>query len=162
VQCEGGYVTVAETGNANIYDNDNKRIMALTKGGNGSHRANFVKAVQNRKVTVGLIEEAHFSSALCHMGNVSYLLGAEKSNAALRESIAWDLPTSEAYGRTLDHLRANDVDLANVQVVKGPLLKFDNKTEMFVGSDQVLVDAANKNPLHKRTGRGAFSIPQLA
>ena len=162
VQCEGGYVTVAETGNANIYDNDNKRIMALTKGGNGSHRANFVKAVQNRKVTVGLIEEAHYSSALCHMGNVSYLLGAEKSNAALRESIAWDLPTSEAYSRTLDHLRANDVDLSTAQVVKGPLLNFDNKTEMFVGSDQVLVDAANKNPLHKRTGRGAFSIPQLA
>ena len=62
----------------------------------------------------------------------------------------------------LEHLRANDVDLSTVQVVKGPLLKFDNKTEMFVGSDQVLVDAANKNPLHKRTGRGAFSIQQIA
>jgi hypothetical protein len=59
-------------------------------------------------------------------------------------------------------LRANDVDLATAQVVKGPLLNFDNKTEMFVGSDQVLVNAANKSPLHKRTGRGAFSIPQIA
>ena len=133
-----------------------------TKGGNGSHRANFVKAVQNRKVTVGLVEEAHYSSALCHLGNISYLVGAEKSNAALRESIASDLATSEAYGRTLEHLRANDVDLATMQVVKGPLLKIDGKTEMFVGSDQVLVDAANKNPLHKRTGRGAFTIAQIA
>ncbi len=162
VQCAEGYVTVAENGSANIYDNDNKKIMALANGGNGAHLANFVKAVKSRKVSVGLIEEAHFSSALCHLGNVSYLLGAEKSNAAVRESITWDLPTSEAYGRTMEHLRANDIDLATTPVVKGPLLKIDGKTEMFVGADRTLVDAANNHILRKRTGRGAFTIAPVA
>jgi hypothetical protein len=33
---------------------------------------------------------------------------------------------------------------------------------MFVGSEKTLIDAANNNPLRKRAGRGAFTIPQLA
>jgi hypothetical protein len=32
---------------------------------------------------------------------------------------------------------------------------------MFTGSEKVIVDAANKNPLRKREGRGAFKIPVI-
>lgn len=160
VQCENGYVTVAETGNANIYDNNNNKIQGLTKGGNGNHRANFVKAVQNRKVVNGLVEECHYSSALCHLGNVSYLVGAEKSNAEIAESIKADAHTKEAFGRVLEHLKANNVDVDGTKTVIGPLLKIDAKKEQFVGSEE-FVKAANKNPLLKRTGRGAFRIPVI-
>jgi hypothetical protein len=162
VQCEGGYVTVSENGTANIYDNANTKIKALNNGGNGAHRANFVKAVQNRKVAVGLINECHYSTSLCHLGNLSYLVGAEKSSAAITEAIKASAPTTEAYGRILEHLKANNVDVAATNTVVGPLLTIDGKTEMFTGGDKVLVDAANKHPLRKRTGRGAFTIPQLA
>ena len=162
VQCDGGYITVSESGTANIFDNDNKKIQGLSNGGNGSHRANFVKAVQSRKVVQGLVEECHYSSALCHLGNVSFLLGKEQANAAIAEAVKADVSSSEAFGRVMEHLKANEVDTAKTKTVKGPLLKIDPKTEMFVGSEKTLIDAANNNPLRKRAGRGAFTIPQLA
>jgi len=160
VQCENGYVTVAETGNANIYDNNNTKIQGLAKGGNGNHRSNFVKAVRDRKVVHGLIEECHYSSALCHLGNLSYLVGKEQANSAIAESIKADTHTQEAFGRVLEHLKANNVDVDGTQTVLGPLLKIDRKTERFVGSEE-FVAAANKNPLLKRAGRGAFKIPTI-
>jgi len=162
VQCENGYVTVSESGNANIFDNDNKKIKGLANGGNGSHRANFVKAVQSRKVLVGVIEECHSSSALCHLGNLSYLVGAEKSNPEVTEAIKASAPAAEAFGRLLDHLKMNDVDVAGTRTVLGPLLTIDAKTEMFTGGDAAVVKAANAHPLRKRVGRGAFAIAQMA
>jgi len=162
VQCEHGYVTVSESGNANIFDNDNKKLKGLTNGGNGSHRANFVKAVQSRKVSAGLIEDCHYSSALCHLGNLSYLVGAEMSNPEVTEAIKASAPAAEAFGRVLDHLKMNDVDVAGTRTVLGPLLTIDAKTEMFTGGDAAVVKAANAHPLRKRVGRGAFAIAQMA
>jgi hypothetical protein len=162
VQYEKGYVTVSEAGTVNIYDNENKKVKALNNGGNGAHRANFVKAVQNRKVVNGLVEECHYSSAACHLANISYLVGAEQSNAAITEAIKSNAVASETYGRLLEHLKANEVDVAARKTVQGPLLMIDRKTEMFAGSNKVVVDAANNCPLRKRTGRAGFVIPQFS
>jgi predicted dehydrogenase len=161
VQCENGYVHVTESGNAVIYDNNNQKIQTLAEGGNGNHRANFVKAVQNRKVVNGLVLECHLSSALCHLANVSYLTGAEKSNAALAESIKSDVNTKDSFARMLDHLKANNVDVDSTKTVVGPLLKIDGKTEMFTGSDSTIVKAANNSRLRKREGRGEYKIPVI-
>ena len=155
-------VSPGEFGLATIWDNDKKKIEQFAKNTLGQHRANFVKAVKNRKVAVGLIDECHYSTSLCHLGNLSYLVGAEKSSAAITEAIKASAPTTEAYGRILEHLKANNVDVATTNTVVGPLLTIDPKTEMFTGGDKVVTDAANKHPLRKRTGRGAFTIPQLA
>lgn len=160
LQCENGYVHISESGTGGIYSNDGKRIQGLTKGGNGSHRANFVKAVQTRKVVNGLVDECHYSSALCHLGNLSYLVGTEKANAALAESIAADAQGKEAYARYVEHLKANDVSVDTTKSTVGPLLKIDGKKEMFVGSEP-FVKAANDHPLRKREGRGAFKIPTM-
>jgi len=162
VQYEKGYITVSEGGTVNIYDNDNKKLKALNNGGNGAHRPNFVKAVQNRKVVHGLIEECHYSSAACHLANVSYLVGSEKSNAAITESINTSAVASETYGRLLEHLKANDVDVATRKSVQGPLLMIDRKTEMFTGGEKAVTDAANNCPIRKRVGRGEFTIPQIS
>ena len=78
------------------------------------------------------------------------------------EAVKTDVSSSEAFSRVMEHLKANEVDTAKTKTVKGPLLKIDPKTEMFVGSEKTLIDAANNNPLRKRAGRGAFTIPQLA
>lgn len=161
VQCENGYVQVTESGNATVYDNNNTKLEAFTKGGNGSHRANFVKAVQARKVTIGNVLECHYSSALCHLGNVSFLVGAERSNAALAEAVKSNALTKEAFGRMLDHLKANEVNVDKTNTVVGPLLKIDPVKEVFVGTEKTIVDAANKSTLRKREGRGAFMIPNL-
>ncbi len=161
VQCENGYVTISEAGTCNIFDNDNKRLSQLNKNTLGAHRPNFVKAMNARKVTIGDVTECHISSALCHLGNVSYLVGAEKTNAALAEAIKSDEVTKETFGRVLEHLKANDVNTDTTKTVVGPLLAIDAKTETFVGSDKTIVAAANKSALLKREGRGAFKIPVM-
>ncbi len=161
VQCENGYITVSEAGTCNIFDNDNKRLAQLNKNTLGAHRPNFVKAMNARKVTIGDVTECHYSSALCHLGNVSYLVGAEKTNAALAEAIKADEVTKETFGRVLEHLKANDVNTDTTKTVVGPLLTIDAKTETFVGSDKTILAAANKSALLKREGRGAFKIPVM-
>jgi predicted dehydrogenase len=162
VQCEGGYVTIGSNGGAMVYGNDNKVMQRFAKNTLGQHRANFVKAVQNRKVVHGLVEECHYSSALCHLANVSYLVGAEKSNQQLADAIKSDANTKDSFARMLDHLKVNSVNVDATKTVVGPLLQIDAKKECFTGSNKTLVDAANKCPLTKRTGRGAFTIPDFS
>jgi predicted dehydrogenase len=160
VQCENGYAHVTESGNVAIYDNENKKIDTLADGGNSAHRQNFINAVKSRKVEHGVVAECHLSTALCHLGNISYLVGTEKANSAVAEAIKSNASAKEAFGRVMDHLKANEVDVASKMTVLGPLLKVDAKTEKFTGSEPY-VAAANKSPLLKREGRCAFKIPTL-
>ena len=150
------------SGGATVYDNAKKKIEQFTKNTLGQHRANFIAAVRNRKVIYGLAEECHYSSALCHLANVSYLVGAEKSNAALSEAIRANVATKDSLDRMLEHLKANQIDADSTQTVVGPLLKIDPKTERFFGSEKTIVDAANRSPLLKREGRGDFKIPVMS
>ncbi|MGH7943872.1 MAG: Gfo/Idh/MocA family protein [Opitutaceae bacterium] len=161
VQCEGGYVTIGSSGGAVVYGNDKTKIESFAKNTLGQHRANFVKAVKERKVVHGLIEECHYSSALCHLANVSYLVGKEKSNAELADAIKSDVNTKDSFARMLDHLKANEVNVDSTRTTVGPLLKIDGKTEMFTGSESTIVKAANSSPLRKREGRGEFKIPVI-
>lgn len=161
VQCEGGYVQVTESGNATVYDNNNEKLEQFAHGGNARHRTNFIQAVRTRRQPLanGQIEACHYSSALCHLGNISYMLGAQKSNAAIAESIRSNELTKEAFGRMKEHLKANEVDMDQNRAILGPLLTIDTKREIFTGSDRTLVAAANRNPLLKREGRGPFKVP---
>jgi predicted dehydrogenase len=162
VQCEGGYAHVTEGGNVAIYDNNNQKIETLVNAGSiaNVHRANFVKAMQTRKVVNGVIDECHYSTSLCHLGNLSYLAGAEKSNETVADAIKSNPSAKEAFGRVMDHLKANEVDVTKKMTTLGPLLKFDARKEMFVGSEPY-VATANNSPIRKRTGRGAFTIPEI-
>jgi predicted dehydrogenase len=159
VQCEKGYVTIGSNGGALIYGNDKKVLQKFAKNTLGQHRAAFVTAAQTRKVVRSTAEECHYSSALCHLGNVSYMLGAEKTNAELAEAIKSDKDTQDSFNRMLEHLKANNVDTAGTKTVVGPKLVLDGKTEQFTGPNATVAAAANKNPLLKRAGRGAFAIP---
>ena len=161
-QCENGYINIAENGGAIAYDNDGKKIESYEGSDNGAHRKNWIKAIQTRKVTHGLIEEGHLSTAMCHLANISFLAGAEKANAQLADAVASDLTTKDAYWRMLDHLKSNEVDLDATKPIVGPLLKVDGKTETLSHSDQVITEAANNSPIRKRTGRKGFEIPQIA
>ena len=128
---------------------------------NGAHRKNWIKALQSRKVVHGLIEEGHYSTSLCHLANLSYLAGAEKSNAQLAEAVSSDLAAKEAYARTLEHLKANEVDLEATKPIVGPLLQVDSKREMLMAREKTVADAANNHQIRKRTGRAPFAIPVM-
>ncbi len=161
VQCEHAYINVGENGGAVAFDNDGKMLEKFEGADNGAHRKNWIKALQSRKVTNGILEEGHYSTSLCHLSNISYLTGAEKTNAQLAEAVAANLATREAYWRTLDHLKANEVNLDETKPIVGPLLHIDPKREMLTHADAVVADAANACPIRKRTGRAPFIVPEI-
>ena len=77
VHCEGGHVVVPDYTSAIAYDKEGKEIQKWS--GADDHYENFIKAVKSRKVKElnSDVLEGHLSSALCHTGNISYLLGEE-------------------------------------------------------------------------------------
>jgi predicted dehydrogenase len=160
-QCENGYVNVSETGAAVVYDNQGQKVQGFEGADNGAHRKNWIKALQSRKVVHGLIEEGHYSTSLCHLANLSYLAGAEKSNAQLAEAVASDRAAKEAYTRTLEHLKANEINLDATKPIVGALLQVDAKREMVTAREKIVADNANKHQIRKRTGRAPFTIPEI-
>ena len=100
---------------------------------------NFIDCMRSRKQENLLadIEKAHYSAALCHLGNISYRLGQQvpgdtkpegfPDNPQVNESIAW---IRQGLKDFLDF----DLDKNTYQL--GPKLKFDAETEQFVGNDE--------------------------
>ena len=130
--------------------------------GDGDHFDNFVQAVRSRRIEdlFADIEEGHLSSALCHLGNVSYRLGEALSAAAVAERLdgmkAGD-ECRETFERFKAHLAANKVDVDRVPLQFGASLTIDPKTEAFTGP---LSEKAN--PMLSREYRAGFEVPASA
>lgn len=160
IQCEGGYFAAGESGGGHIYDNDGKRLQPFTGAGGGAHQANFIAAVRSRKQSdvTAQIEDGHISSALCHLANISYRLGAETSNDAVLEAVRPHELTHETYGRMLTHLQANEVDTARTPTVLGPTLSIAPGTERFVSNEKFDLGYW-ANMLLTTTYRAPFVVP---
>jgi predicted dehydrogenase len=154
VQCENGYFAGGDGGGW-TYDNDGNKIQQFKGEGGGAHHENFIKAVRSRKVSDlnADIEEGHFSSALCHMGNISYRLGRKKSVDEIKEMIKDNAELTDSFERFVSHLAANNVDLAATPPTIGPMLTMDVEKEKFTGE---FGDMANT--LIKRNYREPYVI----
>jgi hypothetical protein len=153
IDCEGGSVIVPSYTTATAVDPNGKVIKEFT--GRDRHMENFIDVVRSRKMAdlFGRIEDGHVSSALCHLGNISHRLGRATSSADVREiKSSWALRDAE--GRLLEHLRANNVDLAKTPLTRGMPLLIDAKAERFTGPD-----AARANPLLTEKYRAPFVVP---
>lgn len=155
VQCENGYFAGGDGGGW-TYDKDGNKLKQFKGEGGGGHHANFIKAVQSRKASDlnADIEEGHLSSALCHMGNISYRLGQRKSAEEIKEMIKNNSELTDSFERFLSHLTANNVDISKTPATIGPMLTMDVEKERFVGE---LSDMANM--LVKRNYREPYVIP---
>jgi len=153
VICEGGYFA-GGSGGGTVYDKEDKRIKQFV--GDADHMANFIKAVRSRKVEDlnADIELCHLSSALCHMGNISYRLGKNAKPEEIAEVTKADKEAQDSYERLMEHVKANEADLAKTPAVLGPWLAFDSDKEQFTGS---LADEANK--LVTREFRKPYVVP---
>ena len=101
------------------------------------------------------IEEGHLSSALCHLGNISYLLGTQMSADELDKTLATVKTTDNAKDtaeRTLAHLKDNGVNMAATKLRVGPSLAFDPKEETFPGNEAA-------NAMLTREYRAPFVVP---
>ncbi len=152
IECEGGQVAVSNYGSATAYDKEGQ-VMKEFKGSE-DHHENWLKAIRNRKrETLNAdILEGHYSSALCHTGNISYRLGATKAPGEIKEAIHGDKGLAEGFGRMAEHLAANGVDITTEKVTLGLPLKMDPKTERFIGNSKA-------NDLLTRPYRAPYIVP---
>jgi predicted dehydrogenase len=134
-ECAGGYLVVPRYDTGAAFDLDGTLIRKFAGG--GDHFANFLKAVRSRRVQDlnADVEEGHLSSALCHLGNISYRLGDAVPPTELKHrlaSLAAPDHAHESLRRTLRHLAHNNVALDGIRLVAGPQLTFDPCRETFL------------------------------
>ncbi|MHC4201423.1 MAG: Gfo/Idh/MocA family protein [Planctomycetota bacterium] len=155
VLCEGGYFVGGGHGGY-TYDKQGKKIKQY-RGGGGDHQNNFIKAVRSRKVSDlnADIEKGHYSSALCHMGNVSHRVGTEKHPDEIMEIVKGNGELEDSFQRFMSHIKANEVDLRKTPITLGPMLKMDTEKEKFVGAY-----SSRANELVTRNYREPFVVPE--
>jgi predicted dehydrogenase len=152
-----GYAVSPSYDGGMIFDKGGKEVTKFFEGEDKNHFANFLKAVRSRAIADlnADIEEGHLSSALCHLGNISYRLGAPQSADELDKALATLNTTDNAKDtleRTLAHLAANGVDMAATKLQVGPVLPFDPATETFPGNDKA-------NAMLTREYRQPYVVP---
>lgn len=133
VQCEQGYVVIPSYSGCAAFDNDGHEVKSWSGGGN--HYANFVSAVRSRKhedLNADILD-GHLSSALCHTGGVSHVLGKKATCKEIEEALGPSQPQlADSFARMAAHLRANEVDIDNTAAISlGPWLEMDPATETF-------------------------------
>ncbi len=149
-----GYLVIPSYSEAIAFTNDGQKIKDF-KGG-GDHFANFVEAVRSGKQEElhADILEGHLSSALCHLGNISYRLGTQTPFDKVAGPLA-DKEAQETFERMEKHLKDNNVSLEETKCDLGRRLKFDPKTETFVGDKDA-------DALLTREYRKGFEVPAKA
>jgi len=135
-----GYAVSPSYDGGTIFDKDGKEVTKFFEGEDKHHFGNFLTAVRSRKLADlhADIEEGHLSSALCHLGNISYRLGSPQSADELDKTLATLHTTDNAKDtleRTLAHLKDNGIDMAATKLQVGPVLPFDPATETFPAND---------------------------
>jgi predicted dehydrogenase len=122
------------------------------------HQFNFIKAVRSRNRSDQRAEvlEGYLSTALVHLANISYRLGATAKSAEIRERVKDSGPDAvDAFERFLGHLAEHGVDWSKTEAVLGPWLELDPEREEFVGASPL---AARANALRKGRYREPFVI----
>jgi predicted dehydrogenase len=139
-----------------LFDLDGKLVRTF-EGKTESHFANFLKAVRSRKVSElnADILEGHQSTALCHIGNISWRLGQPASAEAIQKRLSQlkvhDV-VLETFDRTRKHLAENGVDLEKTKLTLGRLLRLDSGKEEFI-------DDPGANAFLTRAYRKPFVVP---
>lgn len=141
---------------SSLFDLDGKLIRTF-EGPRENHFANFLAAVRSRKREdlKAEILEGHQSSALCHIGNISWRLGQAVSPTELRAELGKlnvHDNVLETLDRTVQHLRDNKIDLQKSQLILGPLLQLDSQREAFINNPSA-------NALLSREYRPPFVVP---
>lgn len=154
---EKGIIVCPNYAGGFLMDLDGKKVQDFKGGGNdNSHFGNFVEAVRTgdqKKLNADILE-GHLSSALCHLGNISYRLGAERALSEV-ESIGKNTAATEALNRMKQHLKDNNVDLAKAKALVGSTLPLDPKTERFTGNN------SKANEMLFREYRKGFEVKDI-
>jgi predicted dehydrogenase len=156
VQCEKGYVVSTDAyATVRAYGPDDQ-VIETWRGG-GDHFANFLDAVRNRnaKLLNAPILEGYHSSALCHTGNISHVLGEPRTANEILDSAHGNDLLRDSLERMVSHLRANEIDVDRPLITAGVDLNMDSASEQFTNS-------AAANEMLRREDRKSFAVPAIA
>ena len=148
-----GFLVCPSYSNAIAYSNDGEVIQKFDGG--DDHFGNFIKAVRSRKLEDlnADILEGHLSSALCHLGNISYRLGDEQPFGQKPKAFAKDKDAGESFERMEQHLKDNKIDLDTIKCRVGRKLDLDPTKETFLGDKEA-------NAMLTREYRKGFEVPE--
>jgi predicted dehydrogenase len=156
---KGGWIFFGTEGiisGESLFDLEGKLVRTFP-GKTENHFANFLAAVRSRKVRElnADILEGHQSTALCHVGNISYRLGHPSTPGEIQKQLAQlkvHDDVLETFERTRKHLVENNVDLDKSKLTLGPLLRLDSDKEKFL-------DNSMANAFLTRDYRKPFVVP---
>jgi hypothetical protein len=150
-----GYVVAPNYTSGVAFDYDGKELGKWSGGSDQHHYDNFVTAVKSRRrEDLNLdIEDGHLSSALAHLGNVSWALG-QAVEPGTRPGLAADDPRVKQTLESFEaHLAANGVNFAETNLTLGRTLTIDPKTETS--------DDPEANRLFTREYRKGYELPRV-
>lgn len=128
---------------------------AQERPGGGNHFANFIAAVRSRKredLNADILE-GHYSSALCHLANVSYRLGENAPFNPRTRAFGDNREAYETLERMQEHLSAHRLNLDGLTYRVGRKLEIDAASESIPGD-------AEANRMLTRTYRAPFVVPE--
>ena len=155
----GGWIFFGSEGiisGTSLFDPQGKLVRTF-EGQAENHLANFLNVVHSRQREdlKAEILEGHQSTALCHIGNISWRLGRTASPAEIRSELGQlkvQDDVAATFDRTLRHLGDNSVDPAQTRLTIGPVLALDAEREAFAGDPAA-------NALLSRECRQPFVVP---
>ena len=158
VDCEGGSVSLYR---GIAWDNEGKQVRTFSGG--GDHFVNFIEAVRagRREMLNAEVLEGHLSTAVCHVGNISYRLGKKASIKEMRAAVRrsgtplGDGLFAEMLERLLEHLTAHQIDPDAGTVTLGPWLEIDRPNERFKDNEEA-------NRLVRGFYREPYIVPDLS
>jgi predicted dehydrogenase len=155
IECEGGRYEGGR-GGGHAYDADGKKLKQFKGDAGRAHAQNWLNAVRSRKKETlnAEIEETHYSSAWCHLGNISCRLGKAYDEQQARKAVdfdGWDMVIDDFH----NHVSKNEIDLSKESVRLGPMLHIDGEKETFTGSSATPEALA----LLGREYRKGFEVP---
>jgi len=119
----------------------------------GGPFGSFIAAIRNGNPQMSNCgaEVAHYSAALCHLGNISYRLGEPVPFRDKPKLLGDNAQVVESFEAVCENLRAVSFKLEETTYQLGRVLEFDSKAERFVGDDEA-------NALLTRPYRKGFDI----
>jgi predicted dehydrogenase len=147
-----GYVVLTDYDGGAAFDPSGKMVTVFK--GSGDHFGNFLAAVRSRRHEDlhADIEEGHLSSALCHLGNISYRLGSPVAMAEVTSRLGDRYHAAEDFERFANHLADNHVPADSTKIQFGEPLVIDAATETIAGNERA-------NAMLSREYREGFVVP---
>ena len=155
------YLEEGRIENSQFYANGSNKGESLpdveiSMGPGSGNFGNFIAAVKSRKkedLNADILE-GHYSSALCHLANISQRLGEKVEFSTKTRAFAGNKPASEAFASMEEHLaKENGLKLEDTYYTLGRTLNIDAKAESFI-------DDKDANELLTRNYRKPFVVPE--